>query len=71
MSITKSVPLKSYSSMKKKIRKIWIIFDFESQNFAVFDNFYSTDRKTKKLFKGLVVGFGSKGRPVGMCNIVR
>ena len=36
---------------EKKIRKIWIIFDiekidFESQNFVIFDNFYSTDRKT-------------------------
>ena len=39
MSIIKGVPLKSNSSMKKKI-------DFESQNFAIFDNFYSTDRKT-------------------------
>ena len=26
--------------------------DFESQNFAIFDNFYSTDHKTKKLLKG-------------------
>ena len=34
--------------------------DFESQNFAIFDNFYSTDRKTKKLFDWLVVGFGPK-----------
>ena len=31
---------------EKKIRQIRIIFDFESQNFAIFDNFYSTDRKT-------------------------
>ena len=44
--------------MKKKFRKIRIIFDFESQNFDIFDNFYSTDRKTQKLFKGLVNNFG-------------
>ena len=35
--------------MKKKIRKMQIIFDiridFESQNFAIFDKFYSTDPK--------------------------
>ena len=59
----------------KKIRKIRIIFDiendFESQNFAIFDNFYSTDRKTLKLFNGLVVDFGSKGRPGAMCDSVR
>ena len=30
MSITKSVPLKSYSSMKIFFRKIWIIFDIEN-----------------------------------------
>ena len=36
-----------------------------SQNFAVFDNFYS------KLFKGLVINFGPKGRPGRMCNSVR
>ena len=52
----------------KKNRKIWIIFD--SQNFTIFDNFYSTDRKTKKLFKGQVVGFGSKGMPGRMCDSV-
>ena len=50
MSITKNVPLKWYYSVKKKIKEIRIIFDieidFESQNFANFDNFYSTDRKT-------------------------
>ena len=35
--------------MKKKSRKIQIIFDiedFESQSFPIFDYFYSTDRKT-------------------------
>ena len=26
----------------------------------IFDDFYSTERKTQKLFKGLVVGFGPK-----------
>ena len=49
MSITKNVPLMIFYS-EKKFRKIQIIFDikidFESQNFAIFDNFYSTDRKT-------------------------
>ena len=48
--------------MKKNI-KIYIFFDTENlldiQNFAIFDNFYSTDRKAQKLFlKGLIVGFG-------------
>ena len=37
--------------------------DFESQNFAIFDNFYSTNSKTLKIYKGLVVGFAPKGRP--------
>ena len=37
----------------------------------IFDDFYLTERKTKKLFKGLVVGFGPKGMPGRMCNIVR
>ena len=45
--------------------------DFESQNFAHFDNFYSSDRKTQKLFKGLVIDFKPIGRPGRMCNIVR
>ena len=44
--------------MKNKFRKNVIIFDieihFESQNVAIFDNFYSTYRKTSKLFKGLI-----------------
>jgi hypothetical protein len=42
------MPLNWYSSIEKKIRKIWIIFDiendFESQNFVIFDDFYSTDK---------------------------
>ena len=52
MSIKKSVPLKSYSSMKRKNLKDSDDFwhrkkiDFESQNFAILDNFYSTDHKT-------------------------
>ena len=29
---------------------------------SIFDNFYSTDFKTWKLFYGLVVGFGPKGK---------
>ena len=49
MSITKSVPLKSYSPMNFFLERFgyfltWKI-DYESQNFAIFDNFYSTDRK--------------------------
>jgi hypothetical protein len=40
-------------------------------NFAILDNFYSTDRKTEKLFKGLVIGFGPKGRSGKMCDTVR
>ena len=36
----------------EKIRQIRIIFDieidFKSHNFAIFDNFYPTDRKTWK-----------------------
>ena len=30
----------------RQIRIIYDIEEFESQNFAIFDNFYSTDRKT-------------------------
>ena len=49
MSITKGVPLNSYSSMKKNLERfgyfLTLKIDFESQNFAIFDNFYSTDRK--------------------------
>ena len=45
--------------------------DFESQNFAHFDDFYSSDRKHLKLFSGLVIGFGPKGRPGRMCNSER
>ena len=36
----------------------------------IFDYFYSTDRKTQKLFKGLVVDYEPKGMPGRMCNIV-
>ena len=48
MSMTNSVTLQSYSSMKNKFKKIQVIFDFafDSQNFAIFDNFYTTDHKT-------------------------
>ena len=35
----------------------------------IFDDFYSTERKTQKLFKWLLVGFGRKAMPVGMCGI--
>ena len=37
----------------------------------IFDDFYSTDHKTQKLFKGLVFGFGPKWRLGRMCNSVR
>ena len=53
----------------KKIRQIQIIF--ESQSFAIIDNFYSTDRKTLNLFKGLVINFGLIGKPGRLCNLVR
>ena len=54
---------------KKKIKRIgsfltWKI-DVESQNFDIFDNFYSTQD-----LNGLVVGFGPKGRPERMCDSV-
>jgi hypothetical protein len=39
-------------------------FNFQATLFSkMTSNFYSTDRKTQKLFKGLVVGFGPKGMP--------
>ena len=45
--------------------------DFESQNFAIFDKFYSTDCATKRLFEGLVtIGFEPKRKPGRMCNSV-
>ena len=44
--------------------------DFETQNFVIFDNFYSTNHKTEKLFDELVVDFGPKGRPGKMCDSV-
>ena len=47
---------------------------FENFNFLttcpIFDDFYSTDRKTEKLNKGLVIGFWPKRMPGRMCNIV-
>ena len=39
-----------------------------SQNFAIFDNFFSTDLKTWKLFKGLIISFGPTGKHVRMCD---
>ena len=44
--------------------------DIESQNFAHFDNFYSADRKTKKLLHGLVIDFGPRERLGRMCDTV-
>ena len=38
---------------------------FESQNFAIFDNVYSTEHKTKKFCIGLVIG------PVKVCDSVQ
>ena len=53
MSLTISVSLNSYSSMKYFLKRFGQFLtkkiDFESQNFAIFDNFYSTDRNTSKL----------------------
>ena len=50
MSVTKNVLLKGYSSMKKELERFGSFLtqkiDFESQNFAHFDDFYSSDRKT-------------------------
>ena len=63
MSIIFNVPLKWHSLMKVCFKKIRIIF-------AIFDNFYSTDGMTLKLFKGLVIGFGPKVRQGRVCNIV-
>ena len=37
----------------------------------IFDDFFSTDHKTKKLFNGVVVGFDPKGMPKRICNSVR
>ena len=34
----------------------------------IFGNFNSTERRTKKLFKWLVVGFGPKGMPGRICD---
>ena len=59
---------------EKKIERFRTFFtmkiDFESQHFAIFDIFYSTERKTQKLFNGLVVGFGPKEKRGRMCNSV-
>ena len=37
----------------------------------IFDNFYSTECKTQKHFNRLVFGFGPKGKPGRMWDIVR
>ena len=44
--------------------------NFESQNFAFFDHFYSTNCKTYKLFNGLIVGLGPIENPGRMCDSV-
>ena len=46
MSITKNVPLKYIFQWKKIYKDSDQKIDFESQNFAFFDDFYSTHRKT-------------------------
>jgi uncharacterized protein with ParB-like and HNH nuclease domain len=75
MSITKNVLHNWYSSMKNFLERFgWFLtyqIDFESQNFAHFDDFYLSDPKTYKLSSGLVIVFGPKGRPDRMCNSVR
>ena len=37
----------------------------------IFEDFYSTERKIQNFFKWLVVGFGPKGMPGAMWDIVR
>ena len=56
---------------KKKIFGKIQIIDFESQNFTVFDNVYSTEGKTQKLFIGLDIGLERKRRPYIMCDSPR
>ena len=74
MSITKNVLHNGYSSMKFFLERFgWFLtqkIDFESQNFAHFDDFYSSDPKTYKLSSGLVIVFGPKGRSGKMCKSV-
>ena len=67
-----------YVSFKKQIFCYWHFLEtsiFEPLYFLkwypIFDKFYSTECKTKKLFNGLVVGFGPKGKPGRMSNSVR
>ena len=45
--------------------------DFESQNFAIFNNFYASLHKTQKKSIGQQFGLYPKGRPCKMCNSVQ
>ena len=55
---------------KKCAPKMVFLSDFFLKLWIIFDNFYSTDHKTYKFLKGLVVGLGPNGRPGRMCNFV-
>ena len=58
MSITESVPLKSYSSMKKKIRKIRKIFDIEKLTLKVrILAFSTTFTQVTASIKNFLVGW--------------
>ena len=45
--------------------------DFESQNFAIFNNFYASLHKAKKKFIGQQFGLYPKGMPCQMCESVQ
>ena len=77
MSVTKNVPLKWYSSMKKRIRKIPIISDIENwlwkSEMSEFCNFWQlllNWPQDLKNFKGLVIHFWPTWRPGRMCDSV-
>ena len=50
--------------------KIIRIEEYDSRG-PILNNFYQTESRTQKLFNWLVVGFGPKGMPGRMCDIVR
>ena len=45
--------------------------DLDSQNFAIFVDFYSTDQMNLKLINGVVFGFGPKVLNLVECATVR
>ena len=45
--------------------------DFEIQNFAIFDDIFSTERNCKKTFIGVLSGFEHKGWSCKVCESVR